>query len=215
MRFNARLICAIALLAGTALLLHARSRGESVPERKPLAAIPKTMGGMSATDVEITEEVRDVLGNGEFLDRRYLPQNGIGPDVELFIAYYLSQSAGETPHSPKHCLPGNGLLPLESGRVIVSTSNGESFPVNRYIVGRGDERTLVLYWYRANERIITNEYLVKFYLVADAIRKNRNDGALIRVNTNILPDETAESAQRRLMSVVDPLASILDQYIPR
>ena len=55
----------------------------------------------------------------------------------------------------------------------------------------------------------------KFYLVADSIRMNRSDGALVRVNTPIAEGETTEHAQERLMSVVDSLNPLLDRYIPR
>jgi hypothetical protein len=44
---------------------------------------------------------------------------------------------------------------------------------------------------------------------------NRSDGALVRVNTPIAHGETQEQAQQRLMSLLDPLLPLLDQYIPR
>ena len=212
---NARLILAAILLAGTALFLQARAGSEVFPTRHVLTAFPEELGPWSGTDIEISQEIRDILGNGEFLQRVYqIPSNNL-PPVDLFMAYFPSQRAGDTIHSPKHCLPGAGWLPIESGRVAISPPGHAPFIVNRYIVGKGEDRQLVLYWYWAHDRAVASEYWAKFYLVADSIRMNRSDGALVRVNTLMLPGETTEHAQQRLMSMVDPLVPLLDQYVPK
>ena len=212
---NARLILAAILLAATALFLQARAGSEVFPARQVLTAFPEELGPWRGTDIEISQEIRDILGNGEFLQRVYqIPSNNL-PPVDLFMAYFPSQRAGDTIHSPKHCLPGAGWLPIESGRVAISPTGHAPFIVNRYIVGKGEDRQLVLYWYWAHDRAVASEYWAKFYLVADSIRMNRSDGALVRVNTLMLPGETTEHAQQRLMSMVDPLVPLLDRYVPK
>ena len=214
-RLNARLLVAVTLLAGTALFLQTRAGSEVFPPRQPLENVPEKLGSWTGSDVEISQEVRDILGNGEFLQRVYFPDSKDQPPVDLFIAYFPSQRAGDTIHSPKHCLPGAGWLPLESSRISIQPSGGPPIVVNRYIVGKGESRQLVLYWYWAHARAVASEYWAKFYLVADSIRMNRSDGALVRVNTPMVEGETVEHAQERLMSVVDSLNPLLDRYIPR
>jgi EpsI family protein len=212
---SSRLLVAAALLAGTALFLQAHSGGEIFPSRRPLASLPETLGPWSGTDIEISQEVRDILGNGEFVQRVYQSSAPAEPTVDLFVAYFPTQRAGDTIHSPKHCLPGAGWLPVASARSSITPAGRPPFDVNRYIVGKGTERQLVLYWYWAHDRAVASEYWAKFYLVADSIRMNRSDGALVRVNTPIAHGETQEQAQQRLMSLLDPLLPLLDQYIPR
>lgn len=86
---------------------------------------------------------------------------------------------------------------------------------NRYVIARGEDRDLVLYWYQAHDRAIASEYWAKFYLIADAIRMNRSDGSLVRLTTPIIRHERADDAQARIGSVAAQVVPLLDQYVPR
>ena len=98
---------------------------------------------------------------------------------------------------------------------IPLTGAGESGLVNRYIISKGLDRQLVIYWYQSNGRIVASEYWAKVYLVADSIRRNRSDGALVRIVTPIVRDETVESAEERALSFVRLSLPNLDKIIPR
>jgi EpsI family protein len=74
---------------------------------------------------------------------------------------------------------------------------------------------VVFYWYQAHGRVVTGEYSAKFYLVADSIRMNRSDGALVRVITPIANGEGQEIAERRAVTFTQHLVPLLDVYIPR
>jgi len=215
MRANARFIVAVVLLAGTALLLQARSRNEVFPPRAPLASFPERLETWSGADVEITKEIRDVLGPGDFLLRIYRPEDRTKPDTDLFIAYFPSQRAGDTIHSPKNCLPGAGWTPIDSQRTTVSLEGHAPFVVNRYVIAKGTDRQLVLYWYWAHNRAVASEYWARVYLVTYSIRMNRSDGALVRITTRILPGETVESAMQRVLPFAGKVVPLLDQYIPQ
>ena len=89
------------------------------------------------------------------------------------------------------------------------------FPANRYVISKGDARRLVLYWYWAHDRGVASEYWAKFYLVKDAIRMNRSDGALVRFVTPMLPGETPDAAEQRLLLFASDVVPLLDDYIPR
>lgn len=206
-----RFAVAAALMAATALFLHGRR--EIIAARPPLSSFPQQLGGWSGTDVPIPQEVREVLGPGDFLLRVY--DKPAEPWVDLFVAYFPTQSTGDTIHSPRNCLPGAGWSPVESSRIMLALPNRAPFPVNRYVVAKGDERQLVLYWYWAHDRAVASEYWAKFYLVADSIRLNRSDGALIRVTTPLTSDESESTAEQRLMGVVGEMVSRLDGYLPR
>jgi EpsI family protein len=122
---------------------------------------------------------------------------------------------GSTIHSPQNCLPGSGWTPVESTRLTLTTPRGGSVLVHRYILSKGLDKMLALYWYQAHGRVVASEYWAKFYLVADAIRMNRSDGALVRVMTPIARHEDPESAQQRGLAFIRDTLPILGEYVPQ
>ena len=118
--------------------------------------------------------------------------------IGLFIGYFPTQRTGVTIHSPKNCLPGSGWAFESSQYVDLNDADWQacirwantSLPTARI-------RQFVIYWYQAHGRSVANEYLAKIYLVTDAIRLNRTDGALVRVITPIDPDEGTSAARTR------------------
>lgn len=215
MRAYWRLLSAGVLLVATALFLQARSSNETVPPREPLASLPHQLGAWMGTDITIPQEILDILGSGDFLLRVYREPVASQPYVDLFVAYFPSQRSGDSIHSPKNCLPGAGWSPVESGRVTLSLPGQAPFPANRYVIAKGEDRMLVLYWYLAHDRAVASEYWAKLYLVTDAMRLNRSDGSLIRVTTPLRQGETIEAAQQRLTSLAGNLTPIIDRYVPR
>jgi EpsI family protein len=215
MKSQIRFIIALALLVGTALFLQARNRGEVFPARTPLASFPQQLGNWTGTDVEIEKEIRDVLGPGDFMLRVYRNDETRLPSNDLFIAYFPSQRAGDTIHSPKNCLPGAGWTPIDSSRVSLEVGGHPPFPVNRYVIAKGSDRLLVLYWYWAHDRAVASEYWAKIYLVTDSIRMNRSDGALVRITTRMLPRESVEAAMTRVTPFAAHVVPLLNEYIPR
>ena len=215
MKSHWRFAVTVTLLAATAIFLQARGHNETLPNREPLASLPHQLGEWTGTDVAMQQDVLDILGPGDFLQRFYENPSVSQPFVDLFLAYFPTQRAGDTIHSPKHCLPGAGWLPTESSRISISLPGRTPFEANRYVIAKGEDRQLVLYWYWAHDRALASEYWAKFYLVADSIRFNRSDGSLVRVITPLLPGESVEAAQQRLFAFAGIVVPQLDRYIPR
>jgi EpsI family protein len=212
---NLRFVAVALLLVGAALFLHARNRDEIASPRQEFASFPYRLGTWVGNDMEIPPDVRQTLGPGDFLNREYLDSSISGASVDLFMAYFPSQRAGDTLHSPRHCLPGSGWQPLESSEITIALPGHTSFPVNRYLIVKGSQRGLALFWFWAHGRPVANEYLAKFYLVKDSIRMNRSDGSLIRVTTELGEHESVEDAQRRLLSLLRNAFPSMEEYIPR
>jgi EpsI family protein len=210
-----RFALAAALLALTGVLLHARGRTEVIPQRQPLSSFPAQLANWDSTEIVQDKKTLEVLGPGDFMERRFQEPDGNLPWVDLFLAYFPSQRAGETPHSPQHCLPGSGWNPERSDIITLPLPGHAPFPANRYIISQGDERRLVLYWFWAHDRGVASEYWAKYYLVEDSIRMNRSDGALVRFVTPMLPGETPEAAQQRILPFVSSVFPLLDHFIPR
>jgi EpsI family protein len=229
-----RFAFAAVLLAGTALLLQARS-GEIVPQdatcnagvnqlrarnsneimRLPLSCFPEQVANWDSTEIVLDQDTLEKLGPGDFKERVYHDPDGKLPAVDLFLAYFASQRAGETPHSPRNCLPGAGWNPDENVRVTLSMPGHAPFPVNRYVVSKEGARELVLYWFWAHDRGVASEYLAKYYLVKDAIRMNRSDGGMVRFVTPMFPGETPDAAEQRLLPFASTVFPLLNNYIPR
>ena len=205
----------VALLMGaTALFVRGRGLGDQLPPRKDLASFPDQIGGWSGTKLNIRAEVLDVLGPGEYSQRLY--QNpSEDSSVDLFLAYVPNQRTGDWLHSPKHCLPGAGWAPVEENRLSLERPGGGQITVNRYVIAKGLDQQIVLYWYQAHGRVVASEYWAKLYLVEDAIRLNRTDGALVRVTTPVTRSEGLEGGERRAVAFANQILPILDEYIPR
>ncbi len=210
-----RFFLVVVLLAAAGQFLSARSGAEDLPPRQSLAFLPNRLGDWVGQDSGIPPEILAVLGRGEFLSRIYRRAPDQAP-VDLFLAYFPSQRSGNTIHSPKNCLPGAGWTPVESSRIWLERPGRTAIPANRYVVARGAERLLVLYWYQAHDRAVANEYWAKFCLVVDAFRMNRTDGALVRIVTPLLaPGEGPENGQKRAVEFGQRLLPVLDSYIPQ
>jgi EpsI family protein len=201
------------VLAATAVALGARSREEVLPPHEELSSFPIQVDNRRGVDQTIPRDELAVLGPGQFLLRDYVASGD--PPINLYIAFFPSQRAGDTIHSPKNCLPGAGWTPLDSNRISVRRADGTWISVNRYIVANGDNRDLVLYWYQAHGRVTPSEYWAKIFLVEDAIRINRTDGALVRVITPILGTGDNRTAEARSLKFVHDILPMLDSYIPR
>jgi EpsI family protein len=206
---------AVLLIAAAGLFLQAHGDWEVFPPRTPLASFPKQLGPWAGFDRDIDKETLDVLGHGDFLQRGYELATENQPPIDLFIAYFRSQRAGDTIHSPKNCIPGTGWTEIDSTREILSFPSHVPFPVTRYIVAKGDSRQLVLYWYWAHDRGVASEYLAKYYLVADSMRMHRSDGSLIRISTPMNPGELPASAEQRLLPFAQDVVPLLGTYVPR
>src|SRR5262249_47046365 len=163
--------------------LHAHSRSEVFPARLSLQTFPAQLGNWEGNDLPLDKDVLAVLGPTDYLLRAYQDRDGNAPYIDLFIAYFASQRTGDTIHSPKNCLPGAGWSPIDNTRVILSLPDHAPFPANRYVIAKGNERSIVLYWYWAHDRGVASEYWAKYYLVADSIRMNRTDGSLVRLSS--------------------------------
>lgn len=193
-------------------LMQGYSRQENVPIVPSLQEIPKNFPHWSLLqEGTIEKEVLDVLRADEALSRFY--SNGKGY-ISLFVAYFKTQRTGQTPHSPKNCLPGSGWTPSESGEVDIEIPDANrTIRVNKYLVSRGDQSSLVLYWYQSLDRVVASEYLAKVYLVTDAIRHNRTDTALVRVVVPVGPDG-ADFAMAQGQDFVKEVFSSIQTYFP-
>ena len=212
---NALRVLTLVLLAQAALF-YAASRGESAVVATPLSLFPPTVGPWTlAQEGVIEKEELDILKADDTLMRWYGSPEGA---ASLFIAFFKTQRTGQSPHSPKNCLPGSGWQPSESSRIDVPVSLGdgqaESIHVNRYVVSKGDDQSVVLYWYQSQGRVIADEFAAKFYLISDSIRKHRSDTALVRVVVPVTHGRM-DAASKTATDFVQAMYPVVRNYLPR
>ena len=203
-----------AALVAQAALFYATSRGENAPEMRPLSDFPRELSGWTMTkEGYVDAETQAVLKADDTPSRTYAsPKSQLPPN--LFVAFFKTQRTGKAPHSPKNCLPGAGWEQSRSDSLQVAVSSfAQPIEVNRYVVSRGEEKSVVLYWYQSQKRVVASEYKAKIWTVADAIRYNRTDTALVRVVVPVQQnDETA--AEKVAVEFVQAFFGTLRQHLP-
>jgi len=209
-----RLLIVAAFLVLTTVAVARASKSESVPPREPLAAMPMSIAGWTGHDAgAFDEKVMRVLAVDDYVNRVY-----VAPDrrfAGLYIGYYRSQREGDTIHSPLNCLPGAGWEPVKKERVTIDGGSGPVL-VNRFTIEKGLERQVVMYWYQSHGRIVASEYWGRAYMVLDALRLNRTDGALVRVIAPV-DDRQADpegTAERNAQEFAVKLLPLLSRYLP-
>jgi len=172
----------IVLLFEAGALYAVASRPELATPIVPLSLFPAVFGDWTMVeDAPLDPEVLQMLKADDTMNRVYV-DHARTVDVSLFMAYFKTQRYGQSPHSPKNCLPGSGWEEVEVGRQTIPVAGWERpITVNRYAVQHGDEQSVTLYWYQGHHRVIASEFAAKFWLVADAVRYRRSDTALVRV----------------------------------
>jgi len=192
-------------------LLYSSIRPEIVPDSRPLAQVPADFGAWRLErESAVDKETQDVLQADDLLSRVY--RSGAS-EAGLFVAAFRTQRTGKAPHSPKNCLPGSGWEPLTSGTAAVDVGLGAPIEVNRYVISHGNQRAVVLYWYQSRDRVVASEYKAKFWTVADSIRLNRTDTALVRVLVPVA-DRDEDAAARTAYAFVQYFFGALKAYLP-
>lgn len=209
MRYWAMIAVLLAGIAGMGFLSH----GESTPPAKPLSDFPTDIGSYRAVrEIPFDQATLKILGVTDYTNRIYFsPALG---DLGLYIGYFRTQRTGATIHSPKNCLPGAGWQPTVSEIYQLSLPDGRKVPVNLYVIRKDLDQQIVLYWYQSHGRVVASEYWGKFYMVADAIRLNRTDAALVRITAPVRNGDL-DAARNQAIAFAQQVAVDVEQVIPR
>ena len=210
---NSRFILMIAILLVAAALNYYFSKPDISLPRKSLAEFPKRLGDWTAiSEQKIDRRSMDILQVDDYIVRNYSSTDG--KMIGLYIGYFKSQRTGKGIHSPRQCLPGAGWVPINTSiyNMEVPIHNPVVVPVNKFVMGKGLDRQLYLFWYQGRGRIYASEYWNKIYLIWDGLTRNRTDGALIRINNPARGDgDNALKTQSEFIKLFFPL---LKEYIP-
>lgn len=186
---------------------------------RPLNQIPATTGAWrTVNEYPMESEVQAVLKADDTLNRLYTKpaEGGNGQsEAALFIAFFKTQSTGVAPHSPRNCLPGSGWIPGHFEALPISIDGlAEPIKVNRYLIERGQAKSLVLYWYQTGSRVVGSEYEAKLHTVSDRFFHSRSDTSLVRiiVEASAIGEEKAQAQAVEFARVMYPQ---ITQFLPK
>lgn len=203
------------LIAGIAWHL-APARAAVTPDRDPLILFPLTLGKWTGKRSTLDASIERVLAADDYLVADYASKGSKQP-VNLFVAYYKSQTEGSGIHSPEVCIPAGGweVSKWTSAQTAVQMPSGAALKVNRAVIQKGLRQQLVYYWFEQRGRQLTSDYVTKVYTVWDSATRGRTDGALVRVVTPLGPGEKLNSADERLQNFLTTALKQMPSYIPQ
>lgn len=219
------LLLSLVLVAG-AVAIGRATQSEAPPPRTPLAEFPMDIDDWHGQAVErFDQKILTVLGVDDYISRAYV--SAAKSPVGLYIGYYRSQREGDTMHSPLNCLPGAGWQPVRQERVTLGVSSRidpatgqvsgrREIVVNRFLIQKGLEKQVVVYWYQSHGRVVASEYWGKIFTVLDAIRINRTDAAMVRIISPVAeadPDGEARSV-RAAEAFTQAIFPRLERHLP-
>jgi exosortase D (VPLPA-CTERM-specific) len=207
------LLLSIAIILASLLAVTVLGgRKEIAPARQQFITFPSKINGWIAKEESMDKAVETFLGVDDYLLANY--KEPLKGKVNFYVAYYASQRKGVSPHSPQVCMPGGGWVISSLSRIALQVANKKDFYVNRTVINKDNHRQVVYYWFEQRGRHIANEYYMKWYLLKDAVLRNRTDGALVRVTTYLRPNEDESAADTRIQSFLHDSLSLLDGYVP-
>ena len=191
------------------------SRPEDIPSRATFLQFPLFHEGWLGRESTLDADVLSTLRLTDHVIADYTHADYELP-VNFYIAYYDSQRSGASVHSPRSCIPGDGweIQTLEQVNVELQQSLAQPLQVNRVMIQKGQNRQLVYYWFKQRDRVLTNEYLVKWYLFWDSLTRNRTDGSLVRVVIPVPEGYSVDGADQQLARFLVDFYPTLNSYLP-
>jgi exosortase D (VPLPA-CTERM-specific) len=200
--------------AGAIAGLTMPERVSTIPERRDFAEFPTHVADWNGHRGVLDKIYLDALDLTDYLLVDYARAGG-GVPINFYSAYYSEQRGFNRIHSPRNCIPGGGWEISElTQRDIPLGNTGRVLPVNRVVISLGDQKQLVYYWYQERGRAMTNENVVKWFLFWDSLKRNRTDGALVRIVAPLprnVPEAKVEAEMQQFAANTQPQ---LGSYIP-
>ncbi len=198
------LLSALTLIAGYAVA----HRQLVIPPAVHMSSFPLEWGDWRGEHRPLSTGVAESLGIDDYLFINFSATKAQVP-VNFYVAYYANQRAGQSPHSPKVCIPGGGWQIETITRIMVQ---GQA--VNRVVIARQGVKQLVYYGFMERGQWAADEYWRKWLLLKDFLVYGRSDGALIRLTTPLHTQERIEDADARLTDLFIHLRVGITAYLP-
>jgi exosortase D (VPLPA-CTERM-specific) len=187
-------------------------RVDAAPDRRDFTRLSMVEGAWTGRRDRLASVYLDALKLDDYVLADFSSSGR--PPVNLYVAFYSSQRKGESAHSPRSCIPGGGWRISSLAARELEVGGQGRIAVNRVVIERGDVKQVVYYWFDQRGRVLTNEYLVKWYIFWDSLTRNRTDGAMLRLTSPVFAGQSEADADRALEDFARQLVPALRPYIP-
>lgn len=173
--------------------------------------LPIFINGWSGEDIKVDDRTLEILETNDVLMRDYKKEGN--PFIQLCIIY--ASNNRKVSHPPEVCYKGSGWS-LEEKIPVVFSIKSDEFPelrANKLILEKGDQKQLVLYWYKCNSDYATNYYKQQINVVKSEIITGKSTSGLIRISTPIVNNDE-DVAMMRVQRFSLNMLPLITKYLP-
>jgi len=207
----ALITCTVFISSGMAM--RSASTELIIPDRLTFDSFPMEIAGWQGKRNYLSEEVLTVLGSDDYLNA-YFTREDMPNQISLLIPYYKMQTSANSVHAPTTCLLGGGWDLKKSIDHVVRITADEQITIKTMVLEKENSKLLSSYFYYQRGRVMTDQLSHKLYLIQDSFAKRRSDGALVRVEMNVGPNQNMEDAIAIQNSFIMQMFPLLPKYVP-
>ncbi|TVZ41299.1 exosortase D (VPLPA-CTERM-specific) [Alteromonadaceae bacterium 2753L.S.0a.02] len=197
------------LVGGLAVDVVWYMKHEVIPQRNMFDRFPLSIAQRDLYPDVIEDRLLQILKVDDYFIGDYLARGQL--PINLYMAYYNSQTEGSLIHSPADCIPAGGWEILES-RQIRLDDLGFDGAGNRAIIEKSGQQLLVYFWVNQQGKNFASEAEVYRSLILRSIVHSRTDATLIRV---YVPVTDLADSEAQLRDFITALSGQVDNYLPR
>ncbi len=173
--------------------------------------LPIFINGWSGEDIKVDDKTLEILETDDVLMRDYKKEGN--PFIQLCIVY--ASNNRKVSHPPEVCYKGSGWSLEEKIPVVFSIKSDEfpEFSANKLILEKGDQKQLVLYWYKCNSEYAINYYKQQINIVKSEIITGKSASGLIRISTPIVNNDE-DVAMMRVQRFSLNMLPLITKYLP-
>jgi len=197
----------LTLCAGIIFFLEASQRKLLVKEES--FDFPTKLGEWVGEEIPVSRRTLEILESPFVVIRKYSNPEG---EIVYFSGVFSSRNR-KAIHPPEVCLTGGGVAAHKE--VFNLKIGNKIYPTNKLVILPGKEKRpeeVILYWYKAGEKLFTNFYAQQLQMTWNQIRRKPfkgTDTALIRISTREIYGENQHNLEERLTN----FAALLFKYL--
>ncbi len=206
-----KILVALIVLGLNSYVYWSLASEEVIPPRSQFAEFPDQSGDWRCLERETLEDdVLETLMVSDYLSCVFY-NDARREAVHVYVGYHERQTRDRTTgkataiHPPEHCLPGGGWNVIDSK--VVPNAAADGGEAKRFIVAKGNLRSLVYFWYHSRGRVIARSHQKILYMFLDRATTGRTDGSLVRFT---IPIENGDIEKAEAM-----FAELSEEIVPR
>ncbi|NLH17777.1 MAG: EpsI family protein, partial [Phycisphaerae bacterium] len=176
---------------------------------RPLAEFPMQVGDWQGQDVEMSEAVKKIAGNDDYISRQYV-NSRTGQSVYLYVAF-SGRPRNMRGHRPQVCYKGAGWNNTESVPVTVELADGRQMEAMMHRFNRivpSKQMVSVLNYYVVNGQVTLTEEV----FTGLGFRTPNLKGNLARYVTQVQISGEQESG---ILAGAREICGLLESHFPR